>query len=95
MLTNAALGKMYKDSGRTETVHGLRSTFRDWAAEKMPTVPFAVAEMALAHTVGDATERAYLRSDLRDMRRALMDAWGEYAAPALSDGVDNVVALHA
>ncbi len=94
VLTNAALGKMLRDSGRTETVHGFRSTFRDWAAEKMPTVPYAVAEMALAHTVGDATERAYLRTDLRDHRRALMDAWGQYAAPALSGGADNVVALH-
>lgn len=95
VLTNAALGKMLRDSGRSETVHGFRSTFRDWAAERMPTVPYAVAEMALAHTVGDATERAYLRSDLRDHRRALMDAWSEYAAPAISSGADNVVALHA
>lgn len=94
VLTNAALGKMLRDSGRTETVHGMRSTFRDWAAEKMPTVPYAVAEMALAHTVGDATERAYLRTDLRDHRRALMDTWGAYAAPAASGDTDNVVALH-
>lgn len=95
VLTNAALGKMYRDSGRSETVHGFRSTFRDWAAERMPTVPFAVAELALAHTVGDATERAYLRSDLRDQRRALMDAWGLHAARSLSAEAGNVVALHA
>ena len=94
VLTNAALGKMLRDSGRTETVHGFRSTFRDWAAEKMPTVPYAVAEMALAHTVGDATERAYLRTDLRAHRRALMDAWSDYAAPSLTGGTDNVVAFH-
>lgn len=94
VLTNAALGKMLRDSGRTETVHGFRSTFRDWAAERMPNVPYAVAEMALAHTVGDATERAYLRTDLRAHRRALMDAWSAYAGPALSSGADNVVALH-
>lgn len=94
VLTNAALGKMFKDSGRTETVHGLRSTFRDWAAERMPHVPFAVAEMALAHTVGDAVERAYLRTDLQEQRRALMAAWGQFAAPSLSDGAGNVVALH-
>lgn len=94
VLTNAALGKMLRDSGRIETVHGFRSTFRDWAAEKMPTVPYAVAEMALAHTVGDATERAYLRSDLRDHRRALMTAWGTFAAPTISSSYSNVVALH-
>ncbi len=94
VLTNAALGKMLRDSGRTETVHGFRSTFRDWAAERMPHVPYAVAEMALAHTVGDATERAYLRTDLKDLRRALMDGWSEYAAPSLCAANSNVVALH-
>ena len=44
----------------------------------MPTVPTMVAEMALAHKVGAATEQVYLRSDLRDMCRALMDAWGGF-----------------
>ncbi|MEH6789646.1 tyrosine-type recombinase/integrase [Parasphingorhabdus sp.] len=95
VLTDAALGKMLRDSGRSETVHGFRSTFRDWAAEKMPTIPYAVAEMALAHTVGTATEQAYLRSDLRELRRTLLDAWAYYAAPSLSLGGDNVVAINA
>lgn len=94
VLTDSALGKMLRDSGRTETVHGFRSTFRDWAAEKMSTVPYAVAEMALAHTVGTATEQAYLRSDLRELRRALLDGWALYAAPSLSPGADNVVAIN-
>lgn len=83
VLTNAAIGKMFRDSGRSETVHGFRSTFRDWAAERMPQIPYAVAEMALAHNVGDRVERAYLRSDLRDMRRELMDAWASFVAPTL------------
>ena len=79
MLSDASLGKLLAMSGRSETVHGFRSTFRDWAAEQMPQIPYAVAEMALAHSVGDKTERAYLRSDLRDLRRDLMDAWGAYS----------------
>ena len=94
VLTDASLGKMLRDSGRTETVHGFRSTFRDWAAEKMPMIPFSVPEMALAHTVGNSTEKAYLRSDMRDLRRTLMDAWSSYAVPPLSFGDDNVVAIN-
>lgn len=83
-LSDMSLTRIMRLAGRTETVHGFRSTFRDWAAEKMPTIPAMVAEMALAHKVGTATEQAYLRSDLRDMRRALMDAWGRFVAPSLS-----------
>jgi integrase len=78
-----ALSKMLRDAGRSETVHGFRSTFRDWAAEKMTTVPPMVAELALAHSVGNATEQAYLRSDLRKLRFQLMDAWGSYVAPSI------------
>jgi integrase len=84
-----------KHMGTDATVHGFRSTFRDWAAEKMPTVPAMVAEMALAHKVGTATEQAYLRSDLRDMRRTLMEAWGRFVAPSLSGEGNNVVSLDA
>lgn len=82
-------------SGKVATVHGFRSSFRDWAAERMPTIPAMVAEMALAHKVGTATEQAYLRSDLRDMRRALMEAWGRFAAPSLSGVAGNVTPLRA
>lgn len=92
-LSDMTLSKVMRTAGRTETVHGFRSAFRDWAAEKMPTVPAMVAEMALAHSVGSKTEQAYLRSDLRDMRRALMDGWGRFVAPSLSGGGDNVVEL--
>lgn len=87
------LSKLLRTTGRSETVHGFRSAFRDWAAEKMPTVPAMVAEMALAHSVGNATEKAYLRSDLRDLRRSLMDSWVRFAAPSLSPGGSNVVEL--
>ena len=57
--------------------HGLRSTFRDWAAEQTDA-PHAVMETALAHTVGNATEAAYARSDLFELRRGLMEKWGAY-----------------
>lgn len=77
-LSDMSLAKMLRLAGREETVHGFRSSFRDWAAEQMPQVPAMVAETALAHSVGNATERAYLRSDLRDLREQLMDAWDRY-----------------
>jgi integrase len=92
-LSDMSLTRIMRLAGRTETVHGFRSAFRDWAAEKMPTIPAMVAEMALAHRVGTATEQAYLRSDLRDMRRALMDGWGRFVAPSLSGAENNVVSL--
>ena len=92
-LTDMALSMTLRETGAKATVHGFRSSFRDWAAEKMPTIPAMVAEMALAHKVGTATEQAYLRSDLRDMRRALMEAWGRYVAPQLSGVADNVAAI--
>ncbi|MDP2496284.1 tyrosine-type recombinase/integrase [Shimia thalassica] len=61
------------------TVHGLRSTFRDWAAE-VANVPREVAEKSLAHAVGNEVERAYARSDLLEKRRALMRNWSRYVA---------------
>ena len=60
------------------TVHGFRSSFRDWAAEKMPDIPDAVGEAALSHTVPDKVMRAYKRTDFLDMRRKLLDAWGSF-----------------
>ena len=57
--------------------HGFRSSFRDWVIERTST-PWAVAEAALAHNVGNSTEAAYMRSDLFDQRRALMDRWAEF-----------------
>jgi integrase len=61
------------------TVHGFRSSFRDWAAEQT-AFPAELAEMALAHSVGSAVEAAYRRSDLFDKRRKLMAAWAEFCA---------------
>ena len=61
------------------TVHGFRSTFRDWAGE-VANVPREVAEMSLAHTVGSNVERAYARSDLLEKRRVLMERWSQYVS---------------
>jgi integrase len=63
------------------TVHGFRSSFRDWAAER---TSFAreVAELALAHTIPNAVEAAYRRGDLFEKRRRLMDDWARYCAIA-------------
>jgi integrase len=61
------------------TVHGFRSTFRDWAAEQT-NYPREIAEAALAHVVTNKTEAAYLRGDALEKRRRLMDAWAGYCA---------------
>lgn len=60
------------------TVHGFRSSFRDWCAAETDFDPMA-AEMSLAHSVGNAVTRAYLRGDLFDKRRKIMDAWARFA----------------
>lgn len=93
-LSDMTLTKALRTAGHDGvTVHGFRSSFRDWAAEKMPTIPPMVAEMALAHSVGTETERAYLRSDLMDPRRTLMDAWaGHLTASAPSNVVQFATA---
>ncbi len=59
------------------TVHGFRSSFRDWCTDKTD-VPSEMAEFALAHKVGDKTRQAYARSDMVDKRRALMADWAGY-----------------
>ncbi len=68
--------------GRSDvTVHGFRSTLRDWAAERT-NFPNHVVEMALAHTIGNKVEAAYRRGDLFEKRVRLMDAWAEFATKA-------------
>lgn len=71
------------------TMHGFRSTFRDWAGENTP-YPWEVCEMALAHVIKDKTEAAYRRGDLFEKRRALMTDWAAYAT---SKKADNVVKM--
>jgi integrase len=69
--------------GRMATVHGFRSTFRDWAAEQT-NYPREIAEKAMAHLVGDETERAYQRGDLFEKRRKLMVDWAKYCTKVAS-----------
>ena len=88
-LSDMALTNVLRDTGLAEraTVHGFRSSFRDWCAETGQ--PREIAEAALAHTVG-GVEGAYFRSDLFDRRRRLMADWARY----LSDKTATVVRLH-
>jgi integrase len=79
-MSNMALLALLRRMQRTTiTVHGFRSTFRDWAAD-CTTFPSEVAEMALAHTVDDEVVAAYKRTDLFGKRRALMEAWASWCA---------------
>jgi integrase len=70
---------LVKQGGGEITVHGFRSSFRDWAAERT-NFPREVAEMALAHAIPNAVEAAYRRGDLFEKRRRLMEAWAEFCA---------------
>jgi integrase len=75
---------------RDITVHGFRSSFRDWCAEQT-AFSREVAESALAHVTGDKTELAYRRGDLFEKRRRLMDAWAAYCAkPSVKNTGSNV-----
>lgn len=86
-LSNMAMLRVLERMGRTDlTVHGFRSTFRDWAAE-CTSFPGEVVEMALAHIVENKTEAAYRRGDLFEKRRRLMDAWADYCAKPSSGEV--------
>jgi integrase len=70
--------------GRSDiTVHGFRSTFKDWASETTAH-PDAAVEMALAHVVGNAVERAYRRGDMLEKRMKLADDWGDYCKTAVA-----------
>lgn len=77
LLSDVALTKVLRKHDQKATVHGFRSTFRDWAAEQT-IFPAAVCELALAHVNKDRVEAAYQRSDLFDRRRDLMEAWAGY-----------------
>jgi integrase len=79
-LSNMAFLMLLRRMGRRDlTVHGFRSTFRDWAAERT-NFPGDVVEMALAHVIGNKVEAAYRRGDLFEKRRKLMEAWATYCA---------------
>ena len=75
-----ALAKLVSSLEIEGTLHGMRSSFRDWCGETGAVRE--VAEACLAHRIGSAAEQAYARSDLLQRRRELMDAWAEYIATA-------------
>jgi len=92
-LSNAGMSAVLDRMGRDDiTVHGFRSTFRDWAAETTP-FPNEVVEMALAHVIENKAEAAYRRGDLLEKRRPLMEAWAEYCARPAPAAGDNVVPI--
>ena len=75
-LSDSTISKLLRERGIEGTPHGMRSSFRNWCAET--GVPRELAESALAHVVQNATEAAYLRSDLLERRSALMQQWADY-----------------
>ena len=90
-LSNMAMMMLLRRMKYTDiTVHGFRSSFRDWCGDTT-RFPREVAEAALAHKVGDAVERAYRRSDALEKRRKLMQAWADFCDVK---SVGNVVNLH-
>ena len=80
MLSDAAIPKVLREAGRSETLHGFRSSFRDWAAENRHDIPGDVAELALAHKVGNKVQQSYQRSSLPALQRELVEAWGAFVA---------------
>ena len=71
------LSKRLREQGIPAVAHGFRSSFRDWCAE-CSNAPREVSELALAHVNSDRVEAAYLRTDLFERRRALMQSWADY-----------------
>ncbi len=91
-LSNMAMAKVLKGTDFDAfTVHGFRSSFRDWAGDRT-SFPRELVEAAMAHLVGDEAEQAYRRGDALDRRRQLMDAWAVYCDQGSSG---QIVALMA
>ena len=93
-LSNMAMAELLKEMGYasdTATVHGFRSTFKDWCSEQT-AYPNEMSEMAMAHTVSDKVEAAYRRGDMREKRRRLMADWAAYCSGKAAGG-NNVVKI--
>jgi integrase len=88
-LGDVALARVLRRLGADVTVHGFRSSFRDWAGNETSAAR-EIAEQCLAHASGDSTEQAYRRGDALEKRRALMAAWAQFLDPR---PVDNLVAF--
>ena len=78
-LWSASLALVMRRLGTTATTHGMRASFRMWAADQ--GIAFEVAEQCLAHTVGSAVVQAYQRSSMLERRRPVMDQWASYVIP--------------
>ena len=87
---STAMWRLVRGMGLSCTVHGFRSSFRDWCSEET-SFPAEIAEAALAHVTGDATARAYRRGDALAKRAMLMEAWGEFLGgfAASAKGAEN------
>ena len=83
---NSGDRKWLDKDARPITAHGFRATFKTWA-EEVATVPHAVVEQAMGHQVGNRVERAYMRGDLLEKRRVLMDAWARHCEPVAAGDV--------
>lgn len=92
VLSDMSLGAVLKRMGVPATVHGFRSTFRDWAGETT-SFPREVIEHALAHKLKDKAEAAYARGTLFEKRRRLMDAWGAYCGQVIVPGSQGAEVL--
>ena len=79
-LTDSTISKLLRENGIGCVPHGMRSSFRDWAAE-CSDVPREIAEHALGHVEGSASELAYRRTDYFERRRELMQGWADYILP--------------
>ena len=77
VISDQIVSGLTRDNGIEGTPHGMRSSFRNWCAE-CTDAPREVCELALAHVNSDRVEAAYMRSDLYDKRRELMDQWADY-----------------
>src|SRR5205807_1800833 len=82
-LSNGALSILVPANA---TTHGFRSAFRDWCGNET-SFPREIAEAALAHRTGDATEAAYRRGDALEKRRALMESWAGFCGAAAGDNI--------
>lgn len=78
VMSDMTIQRILRRAGHSYDPHGFRSSFRDWAAEKMPEIPDPVAEAAIAHIVPDKVIRAYKRTKFVEMRRKLLDGWGDF-----------------
>ena len=95
-LSNAAMSELLKGMGYSPayaTVHGFRSTFKDWAGD-LTAYPNEMSEIAMAHTVDDKVEAAYRRSDMRERRRRMMADWATFCDGRTVGGA-NVVKIGA